>query len=61
MIKDKETEGKGAVRHGFIMTDGSMSIRNDGIVGLKKHAKPTALRLKAPEANGTHGDNVRMC
>ena len=43
------------------MADGSMSIRNDGIVGLKKHAKPTGFRLKAPEADGTHGDNVKMC
>ena len=43
------------------MADGNMGIQNDGIVGRKKHAKPTALRLKAPEADGTHGDNVRMC
>ena len=43
------------------MADGRMSIRNDGIVGLKKHAKPTAWRLKAPEADGTYGDNVKMC
>ena len=58
---DKETEEMEAVRHGLIMADGSMSIRNDGTVGLKKHAKPTAMRLKAPEADGTHGDNVKMC
>ena len=57
---DKETEEKGAVRHGLIMADGSVSIRNDGTVGLKKHTKPTAMRLKAPEADGTHGDNVKM-
>ena len=45
---DKETEDKGAVRHGLIMADGSVSIRNDGTVGLKKHTKPTVMRLKAP-------------
>ena len=39
---DKETEEKGAVRHGLIMADGSVSIRNDGTVGLKKHTKLTA-------------------
>ena len=43
------------------MADGSMGIRNDGVVGLKKHAKPTGFRLKAPEADGTQGDNVKMC
>ena len=43
---DKETEDKGAVR--LIMADGSVSIRNDGTVGLMKHTKPTAMRLKAP-------------
>ena len=58
---DKETEEKGAVRHGLIMADGNVSIRNDNTVGLKKHTKPTAIRLKAPEADGTHGDNVKMC
>ena len=58
---DKETEDKGAVRHGLIMADGSVSIRNDGTVGLMKHTKPTTMRLKAPEADGTHGDNVKMC
>ena len=58
---DKETEERGAVRHGLIMADGSMSIRNDGTVGLKKHAKPTAMRLKAPKADGTHGGDVKMC
>ena len=58
---DKETEEKGAVRQGLIMADGSVSIRNDGTVGLKKRTKPTAMRLKAPEADGTHSDNVKMC
>ena len=43
------------------MADGSMSVRNDGVVGLKKHVRPTARRLKVPEADGTHGDNIRMC
>ena len=52
---------KGAVGRGFIMADGSVSIQDDGIIGLKKHAKPTGFRLKAPEADGTHGDNVKMC
>ena len=58
---DKETEDKGAVRHGLIMADGSVSIRNGGTVGLMKHTKPTAMRLKDQEADGTHGDNDRMC
>ena len=43
------------------MADGSMSVRNDGVVGLKKHVRPTALRLKDQEADGTHGDDDRMC
>ena len=34
---DKETEEKGAVRHGLIMADGSVSIRNDGTVGLETY------------------------
>ena len=58
---DKETEEKGAVRHGLIMADGSVSIRSDGTVGLKKRTKPTAMRLKAPEADGIHSNNIRMC
>ena len=45
---DKETEEKGAVRHGFIMADGSVSIRSDGTVGLKKHTKPSAYEAEGP-------------
>ena len=52
---------KGAVRYGSMITDGIMSVRNDGVVGLKKHVRPTALRLKVPEADGIHSDNIRMC
>ena len=43
------------------MADGSMIVRNDGVVGLKKHVRPTALRLNVPEADGIHSDNIRMC
>ena len=43
------------------MADGSMRTRNDGIVELKVHAKPTAWRLKAPEADGTYGEGIKIC
>ena len=42
------------------MADGSMSVRSDGVVDWK-YAKPTALRLKDQEADGTNGDDDRMC
>ena len=43
------------------MADGIMSVRNDGVVGLKKHVRPTALRVEVPVADGAHSDNIRMC
>ena len=57
---DKETEDKGAVRHGLIMADGSVSVRNDGTVGLKKHTKPTAMRLK-PQKLTAHMATTLRC